>query len=97
MMSLRHSTKIVMTPGAGVPVLGCGCVSHIVEILNFCKILFSTAEHRSDNLSQCWVSQVTVKACVSLVLIHAVCVNHYHERKFIRENLFSFGLIFQIE
>ena len=81
-MSLRHSTKIVMTPGAGVPVLGCGCVSHIVEILISAKS-FSFAEHRSDNLSQCWVSQVTVKACLPLVLIHAACVNHYYERQFI--------------
>ena len=49
MMSWGGSIKIVnfITPGAGVVVLVCGHISHIVII----RILLSTAEHRSERLS----------------------------------------------
>ena len=47
MITKEWSTKIVnfMTPGAGVLVLGCGYISHIVKMHNFFKnlLLYSQA------------------------------------------------------
>ena len=47
MITKEGSTKIVnfMTPGAGVLVLGCGHISHIVKMHNFVKnlLLYSQA------------------------------------------------------
>ena len=53
MMTREGSTiiAIVMTPGAGVLVLGCGHISHIVKMNYFFKIFFSTTRHISDKLS----------------------------------------------
>ena len=49
MMTKKRSTKIVtfMTPGAGVLMLECDHISHIVKMHYF----FSTPWHRSDKRS----------------------------------------------
>ena len=53
MMTMEVSTKILtfMNPGAGVLMLGCGLISHILNMHYFSKIFFSTPRHRSDKLS----------------------------------------------
>ena len=53
MMSKEASTKIVnfKTPGAGVPMMGCGHISQIVKMHYFFKISFSAPMHRLDKLS----------------------------------------------
>ena len=52
MMTKEGSTKIVtfMTPGAGVLMLGCDHISHIVKMHYFFKIFFSTHMRTTDNL-----------------------------------------------
>ena len=54
MITQEGSTKIVnfMTPRAGVLVLGCGYMNHIVKIHYIIplKIFFSTLMHRSEKL-----------------------------------------------
>ena len=53
LMTKEGSTKIVnyMTPGAGIFVLRCGHMIHIVNMHYFLKIFFSTPRHRSNKLS----------------------------------------------
>ena len=52
MMTKKGSTEIVtfITPVVRVVVLGCGRISHIVNVHYFFKF-FSTPRHRSDKLN----------------------------------------------
>ena len=68
MMTEEGSTKVIsfMTPGAGV-LLECSHTSHILEMLNFFKILFSSVEHRSDTLKTKSIVMMTKEGHTKIV------------------------------